>query len=256
MITMWIYAFILIISGLSLFIFKLVKYRKIPSTLWKPGLAWTRAFIYFIICNLISLIVGVTNTLINQSLTNSFQMQDFTWLILCILCFSYIFFAYWILWARMTLTFERKFYIGIGIIFGLIWGVSTGQILLSFYHLWNKLQIPKWAIYIVSYLSMGLWQYFVHDYFWDVYVSPEHDSPRSIKIKTLFSHIPNVALCLSLLVIYENYWIFIILQSLALIATTIFQKFPPPWVNGNFRAPLTKRGIFGLKRGAGYTENP
>jgi hypothetical protein len=152
----------------------------------------------------------------------------------------------------MTLTFDRRFYIGAEIFFGLIWGFSTGGVLLSFYHLWSLINLPIWVIYLLSIVSMGLWQYFVHDYFWDIYVSPEHDTPKSINIKTVVSHIPNLIISLGFLVIWRNYAIFIGIYIIALVASTIFQKFPAPWAKGDFHAPMVKPGIFGLARGSGY----
>jgi hypothetical protein len=99
---------------------------------------------------------------------------------------------------------------------------------------------------------MGMWQYIIQDYFWDVYISPEHDTPRSIFIKTIICHIPNIAICLGFLTIWNNYVIFIVLQMLALIASSILQKFPAPWAKGDFNAPMVKKGIFGFPRGRGY----
>ena len=152
----------------------------------------------------------------------------------------------------MTLTFDRKRYIGSEIIFGVAWGFSTGQLLLTFYHLWSTVAMPAWAVYLCSYACMGTWQYFVQDYFWDVYVSPEHDTPRSIIIKTALSHVPNVAICLAFLVVFGNYFLFVATQMFALVATSMFQKFPAPWARGTFHAPMTKPGLLGRPRGAGY----
>ena len=133
-----------------------------------------------------------------------------------------------------------------------MWGLSTGQIFLSFYHLWNMTEFPRWVVYLASFTCMGLWQYLVQDYFWDIYVSLEHDTPKSIKLKTLVSHIPNVTICLLFLVLYGNYWLFVFTQTLALVASTIFQKFPAPWTKGEFHAPMTRKGIFGLPHGTGF----
>ena len=250
-----IYTIGVILFGIIMVVLYLLKYRTLPITTWKPGAAWTRAMIYFAICNLISIWTGTTEKLATQPIATSDQLSDPLWIVLVFICFLYIFIAYWILWAKMTLTFDRKFYIGVGLVFGAIWGLSTGQVLLSFYHLWNMTDFPRWAVYFGSYACMGLWQYIVHDYFWDVYVSPEHDTPKSIKFKTLASHIPNVALCLLLLVLFENYWLYVFTQTFALIATTIFQKFPAPWAKGDFHAPMTKKGGFGFRRGAGFIDS-
>jgi len=38
----------------------------------------------------------------------------------------------------------------------------------------------------------------------------------------------------------------------ALVASTIFQKFPAPWAKGYFHAPKVKPGIGGYPHGTGY----
>ena len=233
----------------------ITKYQGLPIDVYKPGAAWTLALIYFAFCNIVSALSGTLETLLNQPIATSEQLSDPIWIVFCFFCFIYIFFAYWILWARMTLTFDRKFYIGSEIVFGLLWGISVGLLLLSFYHLWSLTSLPKWAIYLCSYVCMGAWQYFIQDYFWDIRISPEHDTPRSIKIKTFASHIPNVAICLLFLSIFNNYLIFVATQTFALIATSVSQKFPSPWAKEHFHAPMIKPGLFGFPRGAGYQEN-
>jgi hypothetical protein len=152
----------------------------------------------------------------------------------------------------MTLTFNRKYHLGSEIVFGVIWGFSTGGLLLSFYHLWSLTLVPGWANYLLGFASMGLWQYLIQNYFWDIYVSPEHDTPRSLIVKTAVCHIPNVAICLGFLTIWNNYAIYIAIQTFALLASTIFQKFPAPWAKGHFHVPMVKPGIGGYPRGTGY----
>jgi len=181
------------------------------------------------------------------------QLIDLGWWIFTIACFAYIFIAYWVLWARMTLHFDRKYHLGSEIIFGTIWGLSMAQVLLTFYRLWAQTGLTGIGLYLITYACMGAWQYFSQDYFWDIYVSPEHDTPKSIIRKTLVSHIPNVALCLAYVMIYNNFFIFMVLQAFGLVAASIFQRFPAPWSKGKFDAPMTKKGIFGLPHGAGYT---
>ncbi|MHA2282251.1 MAG: hypothetical protein ACXAC5_15520 [Promethearchaeota archaeon] len=228
------------------------KYRNLPINVWKPGAAWTRAIIYFSFCNIFIVTSGTLEQLISQPLFTLEQITDISWVVYCIFCFIYAFFAYWILWSRMTLTFDRKYYLGAEILFGITWGFCTGGLLLSFYHLWS-LTVPfSWARYLLSFLTMGLWQYFIQDYFWDVYISPEHDTPKSIFIKTIVSHIPNMLISLGFLTIWGNYAIFVLIYVVALVASTIFQKFPAPWAKGQFHAPMTKPGIGGFLRGAGY----
>jgi len=246
------YLIIFIIFAIVMIIVYIIRYKGLAIDVWEPGAAWTRAFIYFSFCNIIIAISGTLEQIFAQSLFTIEQITNPYWIIYCLICFIYIFLAYWILWSRMTLTFKRKYYIGSEIIFGVIWGFSSGGILLSFYHLWRLTGINGWVLYLFSFISMGLWQYFIQDYFWDVYVSPEHDTPKSIIIKTAICHIPNIVICLGFLITWNNYIVFILLQTFALIASTIFQKFPAPWAKGKFNAPMVKQGIFGFPHGSGY----
>ena len=246
------YMSFIIIFGVAIFMIYLKKYKGLPIDVWKPGAAYTRALIYFSLCNIIIAISGTLEQILIQPLFTSEQITNPFWITYCILCFVYIFLAYWVLWSCMTLTFDRKYYLGSEIIFGVIWGFSTGGLLLSFYHLWSLTGVVGWVKYLLSFTSMGLWQYFIQDYFWDIYVSPEHDTPKSIVIKTAVCHIPNIAICLGFLTIWNNYAIFIVLQTFALVASSIFQKFPAPWAKGDFHAPMVKPGIGGYPHGAGY----
>ncbi|MFX0105098.1 MAG: hypothetical protein ACFE75_06380 [Candidatus Hodarchaeota archaeon] len=246
------YIFFVIAIGITVIVIYISKYKGLPIDVWKPSVAWTRALIYFSFCNIVIAISGTLEQMISQPLFTVEQIVNPYWIAYCSICFIYIFFAYWILWSRMTLTFERKYYFGSEIIFGVIWGFSTGGLLLSFYHLWSLTGVLNWAKYLFAFISMGIWQYFIQDYFWDVYVSPEHDTPKSIIIKTIVCHIPNIAICLGFLTIWNNYFIYIFFQIFALVAAAVFQKFPAPWAKGNFHAPMVKSGILGYPRGRGF----
>jgi hypothetical protein len=250
-----VYLISLLVLGISMGGLYIKKYRHLPITTWIPGAAWTRAIIYFVICNLISVITGTFDYIVSQEIVTLSQLADPAWWIFVSICFIYIFIAYWILWARMTLHFDRKFHIGSEIIFGVVWGLSMAQVLLSFYRLWIMTGLTGVPLYLVTYACMGAWQYFTQDYFWDVYVSPEHDTPQSIIKKTLISHIPNVALLLAFLMVFNNFFIFMTAQAFGLVAAAIFQRFPAPWTKGKFDAPMTKPGLFGLPHGAGYLGN-
>ena len=240
------------IFGIAMIVVYITKYRRLPINDWKPGAAWTRALIYFSFCNIVTALSGTLEQILNQPIFTITQISNPFWIVYFSFCIIYVFIAYWVLWSRMTLTFNRKYHLGSEIVFGVIWGFSTGGLLLSFYHLWSLTGSPGWANYLLGFASMGLWQYFIQNYFWDIYVSPEHDTPRSIIVKTAVCHIPNVAICLGFLTIWNNYAIYIAIQTFALLASTIFQKFPAPWAKGHFHAPMVKPGIGGYPRGTGY----
>ena len=243
--------FLAIFGGIMIGIY-IIKYRKLPIDVWKPGAAWTRALIYFSFCNIFTAASGTLEQIFSRPLFTAEQISNLFWIFYVIFSFIFVFIAYAIIWPRSTLNFDRRYYLGSEIIFGVIWGFSTGGLLLSFYHLWSLTGIPPWVIYVLSFSCLGVWQYFIQAYFWDIYVSPEHDTPKSLLIKTFACHIPNALISLSFLTIWGNYAIFILIFIIALLASTIGQRFPAPWAKGNFHAPMVKSGIFGLPIGSGY----
>ena len=244
---------IAIIGGIMIGIY-IIKYRRIPIGVWKPGAAWTRALIYFSFCNIFIATSGTLEQIFIRPLFTMEQITNLYWILYLIFCFIFVVIAYVIIWSRSTLTFDRKYYLGSEIVFGVIWGFSTGGLLLSFYHLWSLTGILPWVTYILSYSCIGVWQFFIQAYFWDIYVSPEHDTPKSILIKTFACHLPNVTISLGFLTIWGNYAIFILIFIIALLSSAIAQRFPAPWAKGNFHAPMVKPGIFGLPYGSGYED--
>ena len=230
----------------------ILKFRKLSINVWKPAAAWNRAFIYFSFCNIFIAASGTLEQIIVRPIFTVDQISNPFWMAYAIFCFVFVFIAYAIIWPRSTLKFDRKYYLGSEIVFGTIWGFSTGGLLLSFYHLWSLLSIPPWALYVLSFSCIGAWQFFIHMYFWDIYVSPEHDTPKSILIKTFTCHLPNSLISLGFLTIWSNYALFICIFIIALTSSTIAQRFPAPWAKGNFHAPMVKSGIFGLPYGSGY----
>jgi hypothetical protein len=228
------------------------KYRKLPINVWKPEAAWTRAFIYFPFCNIFIAASGTLEQIILRPIFTLAQISNPFWIFCIVFCFFFVIIAYVIVWPRTTPTFNRKYSFGPEILFGFIWGFSTGGLILSFYHLWSLTGFPAWVTYILSYICIGVLQFFIQAYFWDIYVSPEHDTPSSIILKTFVCHLPNVTISLGFLTIWGNYLLFIFIFIIALISSTIAQKFPAPWAKGTFHAPMVKSGIFGLPYGSGY----
>ena len=90
------------------------------------------------------------------------------------------------------------------------------------------------------------------DLFWDVWVSPEHDTPESIKEKVPRTHIPNMTLCLTHFAFFGNYWIFIAWQTIALLSASYGMRMPPPWSRLSTPAARQEKGLFGLSRAGGY----
>ena len=250
----FIYLTFTIIFGVIMIGIYISKYKRLPIDTWKPGAAWTRALIYFSFCNIFINISGTLEQIITKPIITLEQISNIYWIIYASICFAFILFAYVIIWPHNTLNFDRRYYLGSEIVFGVMWGFSTGGLLLSFYHLWSLTGVLPWLNYLLVFISISLWQYFIQTYFWDIYVSPEHDTPRSILAKTFCCHLPNVLLSLGFLSIWDNYTIFISFYIIALVSSTISQRFPAPWAKGRYRTPMVKIGIFGLPYGSGYEE--
>jgi hypothetical protein len=224
-----------------------------PKEVYSPKVSWTRAWIVFCIFFIISWAFGTMDNILSNPIVSSEQLEDPKWIAWTAGCFVLIFVAYWIIWARWTVIFDRKRYPVSQVIFGLVWGASIAQIFLVFWHFAGIFGFPVWGRWILAYLMMsshGLWM----DLYWDVYVLPEHDTPWSLKWKVICSHIPNMLACLTYLAIYNNLCIFIMLQALALTGAAVTMRVPPFWEKDYINPPRTAPGLFGLPHAVGYIE--
>ena len=220
-----------------------------------PVAAWLRAGILFCFFYLVSWATGTMEAILEFPIASRDQLSDAGWWIWVIGLTIFIIFAYWGVWSRYTIRFDRKMDLLPQALFGLLWGTGLGQMLLS---IWRIAMLigqtwEVWQKWLLAYVLIGIWQWLLMDMYWDIYISPEHDSPKSIKIKTLVTHIPNVTLCLIFLSDYGNYVIFIGLQTLALIGCSINMRMPAPW--SREQTPPARRvpSIFwGLPRCGGY----
>lgn len=250
---------IAILMGI-LFLYYHFKYRK-PEIFQRevseyiPVIAWLRAGIFFCLFYLISWGTGTMKVILNSPIATSEQLADKRWWIWVIGLVVFILVAYWGIWARYTIRFDRKLDLFPQIVFGLLWGTAFGQSLLS---LWRIPQLlapawEKWQQGLLAYVIIGVWQWFLMDMYWDIYISPEHDSPKSIKLKTMCTHIPNVTLCLIFLALYGNLVIFIALQTLALVGCSINMRMPAPWSIEKTPPARREQSMFwGLPRCGGY----
>lgn len=254
------FAFFLFVLMVILFAVYRVKYAK-PEimerevTEFNPVTAWLRASMLFCLFFLISWGTGTMGMVLNSPIATSEQWIDPRWRLWVIGLTILILIAYWGIWARYTIRFDRKLDLLPQIGFGLLWGLSFGQMLLSIWRIVMMLT-PNWAPWqqgILAYVFISLWQWLLMDMYWDIYISPEHDSPKSIKLKVPLTHVPNVTLSLIFFVLYRNYTIFIALQTLALLGASIHMRMPAPW--SKEKTPPARREpsmFWGLPRCSGY----
>jgi hypothetical protein len=245
----------LVLMGLLLLIY-ISRYRDHSPDVWSPPAAWLRAAIYFCYCLLVAHYTGALQATFASPLIYPGQLDDSWWLLSTAVVTAFIFIAYWVYWYRTTMRFGRKLNLLPQLVFGLCWGFTTGLYFLSFWHLallvgpgW-----PVWAVWLLAYVMISLWQALWMDMYWDVYVSPEHDSPASIRAKVPRTHIPNMTLCLTYFAVYQNYWIFIALQTVALLAASFGMRMPAPWSRESTPPARRVPGLLGLPRAGGYVK--
>lgn len=228
----------------------LLRYRSHPADEFSPVAAWLRAFIYFGCCFLFAWLTGATDAALASPLRPSGQY----WLPIGVLLLVFVLIAYWGVWAKWTLRFGRKLDIPAQLFFGLVWGVSYPLCFLGFWHLTLNItpDWPVWAVFMLAYALISLWQYLWQDLYWDVYIVPEHDTPWTIKWKVPCTHIPNVTLCLLYFAVYEAYWIFIALQAIALTGCAFAMRMPAPWSKESTPPARRHPLVWGLVHGGGY----
>jgi hypothetical protein len=230
------------------------RYRGQDPGVYSPAASWTRAGIYFCCCFLLCWLTGAQATILHTPVATREQLHDPVWIAATFGLTLLIFVAYWGIWARYTLRFDRRLHLVTQIPFGLVWGVCAGQLIITVWHLFSTLgnDWPVWKIWVGTWFVAGSWHWWFHDFYWDLYIAPEHDTPFSIALKTALLHIPQTAICTLYLAVYGNVWVLIGLQTLALLAAAIFMRLPPWWSTETTPAARPHPSILGLVRGGGY----
>jgi hypothetical protein len=247
-------AILITIILVSLLVIYIRRYRSHPPDVFVPEAAWLRAIIYFCSCYLVAITTGVVEDMRSNPVASTWQLADKLWwlwvggLILLVTA------AYWGVWARYTLRFDRRRALIPQTIFGVLWGAASGMLFLSFYKIVQSIGVAwkPWQEWLFAYALIAFWQWIWQDYYWDVYISPEHDSPLSIKIKVLATHIPNITACLIFYAIYQNSFLFVGLQTWALLGASLAMRMPAPWSKEDTPPATRSPGLFGFPRASGY----
>ncbi len=218
--------------------------RGMPWTAFNAKFAWVRGGIYFCLCWLLSWYSGGLEGILNEvrgtagrAIVQAGQLQDWRWVGYTALCFGFIFMAYSVIWVRYTVRFNRPKYNGSALIFGILWGSSSGQLFLATWLLatkavsgidasWVNQPVLAW---VIAWSLMGIWQPNFHGIYWDHYIAPEHDTALTQKVKALSCHVPNLIITLIYLAVHGNWAIFVLLQIIACVSATWGMHYPAPW---------------------------
>lgn len=205
------------------------QYRGVPWTAYAARPAWLRAGIYFCICYLLSYASGGMELILTSPVATAEQLSNPAWIAWTIGAFAFIAVAYGYVWVRYTVVFDRARTPWVSALFGFLWGSSSGQLFLAVWLVADRTELPTVGVWVVTYLVCAAWQPNWHSSYWDHYIAPEHDTRFTQKVKALGCHIPNLAICLTFLALYENYALFVALEVLACIPPAIGMRFPAPW---------------------------
>jgi len=227
-----------------------------PSRHYNPLRAWRLAAIYLGLLTTLSWLAGTPQGLIRQPLTTGAQLADPRWWALLLACVLLTVEAYGLYWPRHTLRFERPLRPLAQAGFGLAWGLALGLWMLTLVR-WARDWLPGHGAagvpaLLLAFALISLWQALVQSYFWGVHVTPEHDTPASNRSKVWRCHVPFLASGLLFFGAFGNAALFVGLQVLCLVITSLAMRMPPWWDRTPQRAVTTRAGLLGLPRTHGW----
>ncbi len=217
------------LSGIVIAVVFNTKYKDRKWDIYYPHLAWMRGGMYFSFCWTLSYLTGGLQLILDNPVFTAEQWADPVWRAYTAGACLFIVVAYSINWCYFTPVFERKKKWIVAIIFGALWGSSSGQLFLSVWLMVNATGLPTWWATGVAFLLLGAYQPNWHNIYWDHYIAPEHDTPLTQVIKATTCHIPNLIIWLPHLTIYENYALFVGAQVWACVSAALGMRFPAPW---------------------------
>lgn len=199
------------------------------TRIYDAKMAWLRAWIYFSICWLLSWSTGVLSTLLETPLVDPAHVAETGWKVYVTVTWAIILFGYLYIWPKGTVTYNRKLYLLPTVLIGVVWGLSEAQLFLAFWSIAEYFIDTTWMIAIAVYAMATIANSLLHIFWWDRYVSPDHNIYEWNMKKVGLAHNPNLILSLIYLVIWGDLWIYLMWPAFALFACAIAQKFPAPW---------------------------
>ena len=205
-----------------------------PS-IYSPKLAWLRAWLYYSFVIVFSWVTGVLGVVVSTPLIPEGRLEDTTWLIVVSACWIIAVWGYVYWWPRGTLTHGRQLYLVPAALHGIFWGLSAGLLYLSIYAVLEQFGFPGIvnALLLIGILSVYSINYQVG--WWDIYVSPPHNLRKTNNGKVALAHQPFLIATLTLLVMYGDASMYVLLSTFAMTCSAIAMRFPPFWEAGGQR---------------------
>jgi hypothetical protein len=197
------------------------------SFAYRASHAWLRAVVYFIVCLAASWHFGILERLFTDPLYDPQELSA-SWWILTLLVSADVVFAYFWFWPQGTVTHGRPRRITAGIAFGILWGCCQGQLMLVVYELIAGQGFAIAVNVALMFLVWSVWTALWHSRYWDVKVAPEHNIEEWNLRKVLVAHVPFLILSTTHYALFGNVALFVAWQIVALMASTLFMRFPAP----------------------------
>lgn len=200
-----------------------------PDNVHSPPLAWLRAALYFSVVLALSWLAGVLPAVLHAPLATAGNLADPWWWRLLTLCMAAVVWGYVIWWPRGTLTYDRKLYPVPQVLFGLVWGGCSAQLLLVMWAVVEEFGFGRWlTLVLVLFLQSGFSQLYQSGW-WDIHVSPPHNIRAWNARKVLLGHLPFMLLTLTHFALYGNAGIVVLLFAAAMACSVVAMRFPPFW---------------------------
>lgn len=219
----------------------LVLERKLDAkNIYYNHLAWIRGFAYFAACFFVSSITGVLEALLAIGLPDM-GAKSTSWHITLDIWIIVVLVGYLGVWRKGTITLDRK-YSFMALPFGILWGLSEGQLFLAFWSLAEMTGLSVLWVAVLTYVLVSIFNSGLHILFWDTYVAPAHNITEWNMKKVALAHNPNLIIGLVFLALFNEPLVFLLVQTLALTLCTNIMYFPPFWQTETHGKPVVKGG--------------
>lgn len=193
--------------------------------LYNAYTAWLSAVAFFSVCFTLSWATGVLDATFFHptwpALSNSF-------IVFTAASFITVVVGYWVIWPIGTVSYGRKWG-GQCVLFGVVDGLAESQLFLCIWSVVELLGLPRYCTGLITFLLQGGFKANWDQKYWNIHVAPAHNISSWNKWKILCVHVPNVFVTFSYFITYGNATLYCATQTLALIGSTSFMRFPSPW---------------------------
>ncbi len=196
--------------------------------------AWLRAAAYFSVCWAVAAATGTIATIAANPLVFPGQTQSWLWWLVTSVAFVIAAVGYSVVWARGTRPHGRRITWPETPLFGLAWGVSEGLLMASVWvaatRAWRAAigdgGLTDALVLATVIVLLSTWIALWHALYWDRHVSPEHNVIEWNTIKVAVVHTPNVVVSTAWLTAWENLGLFVVVQTIALLGSSMAMPFP------------------------------